>query len=107
VKATKQSYLTIFNITDTEGYLFYPNKYEKQTPIESQKFPIANIDYTLHTDLKGSETNRLIYVFTKTPIPFIKMDINQVSTAEDIFSWIYTIPPDQRKVEYKTFLIQK
>ena len=110
VKATQPCYLTIFNITDKEAFMLYPNAYEKQTlckPMELCTYPIAKINYTLHTDLKQQETNRLIFVFTKTPIPFIKMDKAQVTTHENIFSWIYSIMPDQRKVEYLTFSISK
>lgn len=110
VKTTQACYLTIFNITDKEASVLYPNFYEKQTLLntsELYKFPIAKIDYTLHTELKQQETNRLIFVFTKTAIPFIKMDKDQVTTHENIFSWIYSIMPDQRKVEYLTLTIQK
>lgn len=110
IKTSQPSYLTIFDITDKEASVLYPNRYEKQTvtkPFEILNFPIADINYTLHTDLKEKETNRFIFVFTKTPVPFIKMDKNQVTTAENIFSWIYSITPDQRKVEYKTVLILK
>lgn len=109
-KATQDGYLTIFDITDKEAFLLYPNAYEKQKVLKTNEmysFPIAKIDYTLHTDLKQQETNRLIFVFTKTLIPFIKMNKDQVATYEDIFSWIYSILPDQRKVEYLTLTIQK
>ena len=110
IKTTQSCYLTIFNITDKEAFMLFPNIYEKQTPLntlERYKFPIAKIDYTLHTDMKQQETNRLIFVFTKTPILFIKMDKEQVTTHENIFSWIYSIMPDQRKTEYFTLTIQK
>ncbi len=110
VKTTQACYLTIFNITDKEAFMLYPNFYEKQSickPLEECKYPIAKIDYTLHTESKSQETNRLIFVFTKTQIPYIKMDKNQVTTIENIFSWIYSIMPDQRKVEYLTLIIQK
>lgn len=110
IKTTQPCYLTIFNITDKEAFMLFPNVYEKQTKcnaMELCKYPIAKIDYTLHTDMKQQETNRLIFVFTKTPIPFIKMNKDQVTTHENIFSWIYSIMPDQRKVEYFTLTIQK
>ncbi len=110
VKVTQACYLTIFNITDKEAFVMYPNAYEKQAmckPLESCNYPIAKIDYTLHTELKQQETNRLIFVFTKTLVPFIKMDKEQMTTNENIFTWIYSIMPDQRKVEYLTLSIQK
>lgn len=110
LKTTQSCYLTIFDITDKEAFVLFPNAYEKQLPIKPfgyVRFPTVPIDYTLHTDLKDKEINRLIFVFTKTPIPFIKMDVNQLTTSENIFSWIFSIMPDQRKIEYKTILIQK
>ena len=109
-KATQDGYLTIFDITDKEAFLLYPNAYEKQKVLKGSElysFPIAKIDYTLHTDLKQQETNRLIFVYTKTLIPFMKMNKDQVATYENIFSWIYSIMPDQRKVEYLILTIQK
>ena len=111
VKTTEKAYLTIFNITDNEALMLYPNVYEKQQILEPSvlhQFPVSNIiSYSLHTDMKQQETNRLIFVFTKTPIPFIKIDKDQITTQENIFTWIYSIMPDQRKVEYFTLTIQK
>ncbi len=110
VKTTQDCYLTVFNITDKDASVLFPNDYEKQKIIHASTsccFPVSQIDYTLHTDMKQQETNRLIFVFTKTQIPFIKMDKQQVATQENIFNWIYTIMPNQRKIEYKTLLIQK
>lgn len=110
LKVTKDCFLTIFNITDKEATLLYPNEYEKQAELkkmDSYRFPMAKIDYSLGNETKKQETNRLIFVFTKTQIPFIKMDKQQVTSHEEIFSWIYSIPPDQRKVEYFTLNIMK
>jgi len=110
IKTTEKAYLTIFNITDNEALLLYPNTYEKQQILDSSvlyKFPDPKISYQLHTDMKQQETNRLIFVFTKTPVPFIKIDKDQLTTQENIFTWIYSIMPDQRKVEYYTLTIQK
>ncbi len=110
VKATKTCFLTIFNITDAEAILLYPNVYEKQNKLEKlelSKFPTMPIDYRLGNDLKKQETNRLIFVFTKTLVSYIKMDKDQTTSNENIFSWIYSIPPDQRKIEYFTLTILK
>ena len=110
IKTTKESYLTIFCISDVDATQLYPNEYEKQTqikPLNVYSFPSYNFQYELHTDLPKSETLRLIFVFTKEAIPFIKMNKDQVTTNDAIFSWIYSIMPDQRKVEYHTLVIQK
>ena len=110
VKTTQACYLTIFNINDVDATLMYPNSYEKQNSIEAvevYKFPLGGVDYELETSLKDKESNRLIFVFTKTAVPFIKMDKDQVTTNDNIFNWIYSIMPDQRKVEYRSLVIQK
>jgi hypothetical protein len=110
IRATQNCYLTIFNITDKEAIVMYPNKYEKQQALMGSQryaFPQAKINYTLSTDAPKRETNRLIFVFTKTPITFIKMNPDQTTTLEHIFNWIYAITPDQRKVEYVTLTITK
>lgn len=110
VRPTQTTYLSIFNITDSDASLLFPSPYEKSFQLvksELYDFPRNKVDYTLSTENKKTETNRLIFVFTKTYIPFIRMDKNQSCSREDIFSWIYAIPPDQRKVEYFAFNVAK
>ncbi len=110
LKTTQACYLTIFNINDVDATLMYPNSFENQNSFDSFKiyhFPIGQVDYSLETDLKEKESNRLIFVFTKTAVPFIKMDKDQVTTNEAIFNWIYSIMPDQRIVEYRSLVIYK
>lgn len=110
VKTSKPCYLTIFNISDTEATLMFPNNFEKNNlfnPLKTYQFPIAQVDYILETEMKDKEVNRLIFVFTKTSVPFIKMNDDQLTTSDAIFSWIYNIMPDQRKVEYRSIIIHK
>jgi hypothetical protein len=61
----------------------------------------------LSNETDKTETNRLIFVFTKKPISFIKMDSEQVTSVEGVFSWIYSISPDQRTLDYKSYFITK
>ena len=110
IKTSQHSFLTIFNITDTEASVFFPNSYETKnelSPLVFHKFPSKLIDYELTTDLKDKETNRLLFVFTKTYIPFIKMDKNLITSEDNIFNWIYSIKPDQRNVQYYSLIILK
>lgn len=110
LSTTQNCYLTVFNINDLEATLMFPNAYEKNNSLvakQSYKFPLGNVDYELETNLKDKESNRLIFVFTKIEIPFIKMDKDQVTTSEAIFSWIYSMMPDQRKVNYHSLFIVK
>jgi hypothetical protein len=109
INVSQDCYLTIFNITDKEAFLLYPNAYEKQTLLSANKkyrFPTTQINYIANTE-KTFDTNRLIFVFTKKQIPFIKMNKDQFTTPENIFSWIFSIMPDQRNVKYLTYTIQK
>lgn len=110
LKSTQNCYLTIFNITDTEAYMLYPNTYENEIKLEGLKeynFPTGKLDYTLSNETEQPETNRLIFVFTKKSIPFIKMNNEQVTSVEDVFSWIYSISPDQRVSDYHSYFITK
>lgn len=110
VKTTQNCYLTIFNITDTEAGVLFPNDYEKDNKLKKQEqynFPTAKIDYSLGNNTKNQEINRLIFVFTKKEIQFIKMSKEQNTNSESIFNWIYSIPPDERYVEYFTLSINK
>ena len=103
INSTEACYLTIFNLADKESTLLFPNEYEQHFLINSNQkinFPVAKIDYLMNTEVKPQETNRLIFVFTKTKIPFIKIGEGQLAKQDDIFKWIYSIPPDQRKIQY-------
>lgn len=110
IKTSQPCFLTIFNISDTEASVMFPNNFEKNNlfnPLNTYQFPISQVDYILETEMKDKEVNRLIFVFTKTLVPFIKMNDYQSTTSDAIFSWIYKIMPDQRKVEYRSIIIQK
>lgn len=110
LKVTKDCYLTIFNITDSEAYVLYPSTYEKKEKLDGLKtyeFPLGKFNYTLVNESDKTETNRLIYVFTKKPLSFIKMDAEQVTSVEDVFSWMYSISPEQRTLAYKSYFITK
>ncbi|MBK9284788.1 MAG: DUF4384 domain-containing protein [Sphingobacteriaceae bacterium] len=110
IKVSADCFLNIFNITDNGSSLLFPNNYESANELSKLKpyaFPKAEIEYSLGNEQKKVELNRLLFVFTKTQIPFIKMDKEQICSTEAIFSWLYAIPPDQRRTEYFTLTIQK
>jgi hypothetical protein len=112
VKSTQDCYLTVFDISDHDATLLFPNAIEKTQLFEKGKeynFPIAiqRIDYELETSLK-KETNRLIFVFAKYDLTYINIKGSGQATDEDaVLSWIYSIPPDQRKIIYEHFEIVK
>lgn len=109
VKTSQTFYLTIFNINDVDATIFFPNSREisrKLSPFDYHEFPLdAQTEYALFTT-EDQEINRLIFVFTKTYIPFIKMDEDGLTNEDQIFSWIYSIMPDQRNVQYYSFSIR-
>lgn len=112
MRASQDCFLTIFNITDHDASLMFPNTIEKEQQIlkeQQYRFPLKRtlLDYVLETN-KKDEMNRLIFVFTKTRIPFFaaKGD-EQLTDNEKIMTWIYSIPPDQRCTVYKQFHILK
>lgn len=112
MKTTEDCFLTIFNITDHDASVMFPNIIEKEQQIRKELrygFPLKSVllDYALETD-KKDEMNRLIFVFTKTRISFLAAKGNeQLTDSEKIMTWIYSIPPDQRCVVYKQFHILK
>jgi hypothetical protein len=110
VRSTRDCYLNIFNITDNSTTLMYPNPWEQEKVIkagEQINFPFGQVDYYLEKSSSVPENNRLIFVFTKEPMKYLSFTgEDQITTAEQIFSWIYSITPDRRKVDYHTFFIR-
>ncbi len=115
ITSSIECYLSIFFINDYESGLMYPNPNEDQVMLEPNidyVFPQnRGIGYFLEAHKKNKtnrETNRFIFVFTKDKIPFINYDVNYlIENIEDIFSWIYSIMPDQRTLEYHSLTIVK
>ena len=110
VQPSIDCYLNFFSWVDDESGLIYPNDREKSTLLKASatiKFPILTeaIDYKLITK-KASEKGRFIFVFTKTPMKFIQKDADQNTSADEIISWINSIPLDQKKVFNLPFVIQ-
>lgn len=113
VFATQDCYLHIFNITDYDSFLLYPNPHEEQKVITASKnveFPFGHVNYWLEKNpkAKGVEMNRVVFVFTKQPVKFLNFTLkdDQVTSNEAIFSWIYSLMPDQRKVDFQVFTIR-
>ncbi len=113
VTATQQCYLHIFGITDNYTSLMFPNMHEKINEIQPNKrvsFPFEQwMEYTLEkTNKKGPELHRVLFVFTKKPVRYLnyKGEEEQLTSSEDIFSWVYSITPDERKLEYQVLTIR-
>ena len=110
VSSTTDCYLNVFNWVEKDASLMYPNKYEQSILIEKGKkieFPLNKINYTMQiSDGEKSEKSKLIFVFTKKKLEFIDHDENFNTSTEKVLSWVSSVLPDQKKVFYKSILIQ-
>ena len=109
--ATQNCYLHIFNITDSYTSLMYPNVWEPFKEIPAGKkiaFPFSQIiDYSLFKNTKEPELNRILFVFTKKPIQFMRaVGEDQLTSSEEIFAWVYGLTPDERKLDYQVFTVR-
>ena len=110
LRSTLDCHLLIFSIGDKETSLLFPSLYEESFEIkalEEYKFPISKINYTMFLDSGNMETNRLVFLFTKKKLNYINVKKGGLTSREDLFSFIYSIPPDVRKIEYLTYIITK
>lgn len=109
IKSSIDCYLYFFSFIEDEATLIYPGKVEKEQLLKRDTtyyFPIGKVDYILSADKKRSEKGRLICVFTKSPMKYIQMNDDQVTTPEIMYSWINSIPLDQKKIISNPILIQ-
>lgn len=109
--STKDCYLHIFGIADSYTSLLYPNYIENFKLIEANKtvtFPMGRVDYPLFKDTKEPEVTRVVFVFTKDPVRYLNFEGHeeQATTSEDIFSWIYSLMPEQRAIDYQIFTVR-
>ncbi|HSW67139.1 MAG TPA: DUF4384 domain-containing protein, partial [Bacteroidales bacterium] len=113
VESSQNAFLHIFNITDTESFLLFPNSIEKDNQIFARQprlFPSDKLEYYLEIGKKNPETNRLVFVFTKQPLAYLRIEqqeYDQIVDNDHIFTWIYSIPPDQRLLIPVSFVIRK
>ena len=109
VKTSIDCYLYLFSFIEDEATLVYPNINEKEQLFKKDTtyfFPLGKVDYILTADKKRSEKGRLICVFTKSPMKYIQMNEDQITTPESVYSWINSIPLDQKKIITNPILIQ-
>ena len=110
VTPTLNCFINIFNIYEKEAALTYPNTYEKQVFLEGGRtytFPLnPQIDYPLEKTSKEPEKNKLVFVFTKEKIPYIKFHGEDQNTSfEEVSSWLFSISPDSRYSQFVSFVI--
>lgn len=106
VTPNKNGFLKLFMFENEQNAsVIYPNKYESNLSFEGGKmvsFPTTSIlEYVAEKQIKViSEHNYFIFVYTKLDVPFLVEP-----TYENILSWIYSIEPDQRTVQFHDVVI--
>ena len=93
IKPSKDAFVKIFLLSETEAFQLFPNKFENSYLLKGNaeyKFPSETMDYTLETN-KKSEPHRMIIVIMKEDIPYT----NEVEYKQ-IIDWIFSIPPHLR-----------
>lgn len=100
----QEGYLRIFLIDDNDSSIsLFPNDWEKIREFSKEveiNFPI-DVHYTLEAK-KPVDRDVIVFVFTKKNIPF-KNEINY----DNILEYIYSIPRNQRALQYYSFVIRK
>ncbi len=97
----RNCYMKIFLFEDDKvGYMLYPNSMDGPKEIQANdKFDMAKAPYEFilekSTD-RARETNRLVFVFTKTERPFN----SEVTSRAEIEEWIAKIPNDQKYLHF-------
>lgn len=96
IKPSKDAFVKIFLLSETEAFQLFPNKFENSYLLKANsdyKFPSETMDYTLETS-KKSEMHRMIMVFMKEDIPYTR-DVEY----KQIIDWIFSIPPHLRVIK--------
>jgi len=105
--SSRDAYLKVFIFENEElGYRLYPNDKEqafKMNANQEYQYPTnKRAFYELYTD-KEIETDRLVFVLTKTECPFME----ETTSRRQIEQWIANIKNDQKFVTYKSINILK
>lgn len=113
----QEGYLKIFNVTDATAFLLYPYEDVENDMLNDEKsrlfsknqkviFPVNNnMDgyyFGIDDPIKNKEYNLLIFVYTKSDIPFLELP-----NVQNIMTWIYKIPLDERAVEQFGIIVRK
>lgn len=112
---SKKGYLKIFAINELDSYLLYPFIHDQYDHLsdkgnelfmagEKVEFPIHQSfkpGYSVELEGTDSENTLLIFVYTKSFIPWLEDEISLRSLSK----WIYNIPVDQRVHSFRNIII--
>jgi hypothetical protein len=116
-KPGAEGYLKIFNVTDKTAFILYPLENAENKMLNDEKGKVfsknQNVQFPINDNMEGyyfgidtpggdKEYNLLIFVYTKSDIPFL-----EVPNVNSIMKWIYEIPTDERAVEQFGVIVRK
>ena len=107
---SQNAYLNMFCFTNEQGLLLFPNNYDSNMLFLKDTryhFPLNPSYKTVLTlDNAQAEQNRLLFLFTKKPYPFLKLKTTNITTTlEHVLQWIYCLSPADRTIFYNEFWI--
>ena len=109
-KSTKDGYLTIFNINETDTTILFPLKTTDENKMyagKSYSFPNNKyINYVMETS-KSAENNQLLFVCTKEDYRYNNYGQDYKTSFADVKSWLYSIEPMYRAINFQSFIISK
>jgi hypothetical protein len=109
--------LKIFNVTDKTAIVLYPYEDANKPMLnddKSKRFSAdIKVDFPLNENMDGyyfgidtpenvKEYNLLIFVYTKSNIPFM-----EAAGVTNIMKWIYEIPLNERAVEQYGIVVRR
>lgn len=115
---SQNGYLKIFTLNGNSVDLLYPYKSKISKYLDDKEDSLflknVTVEFPVHPGYRNGyslkiksgsehETDYLFFVFLKQNIPFLQSDLN----LRELYSWIYKIPIDQRKVEVRILRINK
>ncbi len=103
----RECYLKIFLFEDSQaGYRLYPNNFDRPALLPASKkiaFPqSAEFDVNKNSAAE-TETNRLVFVFTKSERPFYHSTVSR----QEIEEWMALIPNDEKYIIFTAFDIKE
>lgn len=103
----RDCYLKIFLFEDAQkGYRLYPNDFDQPALLEADRpvqFP-QRVDFVVtKTSDRQTETNRLVFVFTKGEYPFY----HETASRQEIEKWMAMIPGNEKYIHFAVIDIRK
>jgi len=115
---SQNGYLKIFVLNEKETILLYPYQNSKLEYLSDKPDSLfrrnKKIDFPIHPAYKPGysieietdrnyEINKLVFVYLKKDIPLH----DSITNSMNLFRWIYSIPLDQRNIQFCTLVLKK